>query len=154
MSEDLHHFRSRAVRALVLLHEQQLHDFAEVWKQSNEAGVQLPETDDEHYCSLEHLLGHVLQSARAYLRRMLIHLGRPAPDLAPVSALNTIGADLDGDVTYLLERWRTLLADVQDSETEPEVYTPGMHYWIDAMLEHAVMHPLRHSFQLRELLRA
>ncbi|GGM00994.1 hypothetical protein GCM10010841_06910 [Deinococcus aerophilus] len=46
------------------------------------------------------------------------------------------------------------LAAVENADMEPAVYTPGMHYWIDAMLEHAVMHPVRHSFQLRELLAA
>jgi hypothetical protein len=28
----------------------------------------------------------------------------------------------------------------------------NVHYCIDAMLEHAVMHPIRHTFQLQELL--
>ena len=60
----------------------------------------------------------------------------------------------DGYLEHLLERWRLPLAAVSDDRLEPppELYTPGMPYWIDAMLEHAVMHPVRHEFQLRELM--
>ena len=64
--------------------------------------------------------------------------------------LDEIETRSDAYLEYLLGRWRELLADVHDDE--PEIYTPGMHYWIDAMLEHAAMHPVRHGFQLRELL--
>jgi hypothetical protein len=57
---------------------------------------------------------------------------------------------------YVLERWRAPLQDVRDEQLE----TPGFpspwqtRYAIDAMLEHAVMHPIRHTFQLDELMRA
>lgn len=30
---------------------------------------------------------------------------------------------------------------MQDDDVEPEVHTPAMHSWIDAVREHTVMHP-------------
>ncbi|WP_415791507.1 hypothetical protein [Deinococcus saxicola] len=50
----------------------------------------------------------------------------------------------------LLPWWRMPLAGVRDEDMEPaeKLHFAGMPYWVDAMLEHAVMHPVRHSFQL------
>jgi hypothetical protein len=47
------------------------------------------------------------------------------------------------------------LADMPDERLEPpeEEYFHGMPYWTDAMLEHAVMHPIRHTFRLREMVK-
>ncbi|GMA13872.1 hypothetical protein E5F05_17525 [Deinococcus metallilatus] len=151
MNGELTNYQSRAIRALVLLHERHLRDFVQVWRQAKKGGVVLPVTGEDQYRSLENLLLHVFQSGRQYLARMCEHLGRPDPELAEPPSPGDIEAQAGPYCEYLLGRWRTVLTDVQDSELEPEVYTPGMHYWIDAMLEHAVMHPIRHEFQLREL---
>ena len=61
---------------------------------------------------------------------------------------------IDGHVDHLLKRWRTPLADVAAERFRtPEYDTPwGMRYSVDSMLEHAVVHPIRHQFQLEELL--
>jgi len=45
-------YRSRAVRALVLLHDQQLRRFFVVWNQARAAVIALPATDDPAYASL------------------------------------------------------------------------------------------------------
>ncbi|WP_407570629.1 DinB family protein [Deinococcus altitudinis] len=145
-------YRSRTVRALVMLHEQHLRAFAEVWKEAKARDVQLPAAPEDAYRSLDHLLFHVLDSAQGYLVRMCLHLGRPAPQTAPTPGPEVIASELSSTLNSLLDDWRVRLADVQDSDLEPEIYTPGMHYWIDAMLEHAVMHPVRHAFQLQELM--
>src|SRR6186713_2781527 len=52
--------RSRAVRALVLLHDEHVRRFLVVWNQAQAASVVLPKTDDPAYASLETLLRHVL----------------------------------------------------------------------------------------------
>ena len=69
--------------------------------------------------------------------------------------INTIGAEADRYLEHVLERWRLPLVSVPDEKLSPapETYFSGMPYWIDAMLEHAVMHPIRHEFQLKELIR-
>jgi hypothetical protein len=57
---------------------------------------------------------------------------------------------------HVLERWRTgPLLEISDDQLETPEY-PSLwqtRYSIDAMLEHAVMHPIRHAFQLDELIK-
>jgi len=62
MSSDLQ-YRSRAVRAMVLLHEEHLRRFVHVWRLALESSVSLPPTDDPAYVSLEALGRHVLSAA-------------------------------------------------------------------------------------------
>ena len=139
---------------MVLLHEQHLRQCLEAWKQAKAANVKLPETDDEHYQSLETLLQHILRSAGNYMVGICKNLGLTDPGIKPVPDVGTVEADADRYLEHVLARWRLPLAEVTDDRLEPppELYTPGMPYWVDAMLEHAVMHPIRHEFQLRELM--
>ena len=56
---------------------------------------------------------------------------------------------------HVLGKWLTPLCDVGDDRLETPKYPSRWHtrYCIDAMREHAVMHPIRHAFQLEELMR-
>ncbi len=155
MPEELSDYKSRGARALVLLHEKHLRQCVAIWKQAKAADVHLPETDDKHYRSLETLLQHVLRSAGSYMVGMCKNLGLPDPEIKPVPKVDTIETEADEYLRHVLARWRLPLAEVSDERLEPppELYTPGMPYWIDAMLEHAVMHPIRHAFQLENLIR-
>lgn len=155
MTDELGDYRSRGARALVILHDQHLRRCLEVWKQAKAANLELPETDDDNYQSLEALLQHILRSAGSYMVRMCETLELPDPGIELVPERNAIEAEADGYLEHVLERWRLPLARVPDERLEPapETYVPGMPYWIDAMFEHAVMHPVRHEFQLRELIR-
>jgi hypothetical protein len=49
---------------------------------------------------------------------------------------------------HVLEKWRTPLRDVGDDRLETPEYPSEWQtrYSIDAMLEHAVMHPIRNAF--------
>ena len=74
----------------------------------------------------------------------------PPPDAA------TLETEADAYCEHLLERWRLPLAQVEEAKLyHPEYPTSSgtHHLCIDLMLEHAVLHPMRHSFQLKELLR-
>jgi hypothetical protein len=55
-------YRSRAVRALVLLHDEHLRRFLQTWKRAHALSVALPATDDPAYASLDNraarLFGH------------------------------------------------------------------------------------------------
>lgn len=154
MTEELRDYTSRGARALVLLHENHLRQCVEVWKQAKSADIKLPETDDENYQSLGTLLRHVLRSAGNYMVGICKTLKLPDPGIRPVPTLSTIEAEADSYLEHVLTRWRLPLVAVADDELEPppEAYYPGMPYWVDAMLEHAVMHPIRHEFQLKELI--
>ncbi|QFP76793.1 hypothetical protein [Deinococcus sp. AJ005] len=154
MTKPLPNYRSRAARALVLLHDEKMREFLDIWQRAKAAQVKLPATPDAHYQSLEHLLWHVLNSSATYMVRMCAHLNVPDPQPQPMPEIENVEAQAGAYLDRLLGWWHVPLAGISDADMEPETYTPGMHYWIDAMLEHAVMHPVRHSFQLRELLEA
>ncbi len=149
----LDHYRYRGARALVLMHERYLREFLVTWKQAKAANVVLPKTDDPDYLSLEFVLHHVLRAARGYMTWMCEKLGLPDPEIQPAPPPERAQAEADQYLEHVLERWREPLAGVDEARFE-EAFPSRWKtvYCIDAMLEHAVCHPLRHTFQLRELM--
>ena len=145
-------YRYGGARALVRLHERHLWEFWATWCEARNAGVQLPETEDPNYASLEVLLHHVLQSARGYLQWVCTQLQLPDPGIDRAPAPERAPAEAAGYLGHLLERWRTPLRDVAREEFRKPVQQAQTATNIEAMLEHAVMHPIRHTFQLRNLL--
>jgi uncharacterized damage-inducible protein DinB len=154
MTKELTNYQYRGARACVLLHDKHMRDCLAVWKQAKAANIKLPETDDEDYKSLETLLKHILRAARGYMVWMCKQLELPDPQINPAPELNTIEAEADAYLEHVLERWRVPLAGVPENKFGPHSYLSnwGEAFSIDSMLEHAVMHPIRHEFQLRELL--
>lgn len=137
---------------MVLLHEREVRRFLETWRRSRDAGVKLPTTSDPDYASYEALLVHVLGCARGYMVWICAKLGLPAPDIAPTPGADRIEGEADEQLARVCAGWLTPLADVPEprfNETYPSAW--GVDYCIDAMLEHAVMHPLRHTAQLERL---
>ncbi len=152
--DPLDNYRYGGARALVMLHEQQLTKFLATWKTAHVAGVVIPATDDPNYASLESVLWHVLACAGSYMSWMCKVLELPDPEIRPAPEVEVIADQADDYLSHLIERWLTPLAEVsEDSFYHPE-YTSAWNvaYCIDAMLEHAVMHPLRHRFQLEQWL--
>ena len=139
-------------RALVRLHERHLWEFWATWCEASNARVQLPETEDPNYASLEVLLHHVLQSARGYLQWICTQLELPDPGIDRAPPPERAPDEAAGFLGHLLERWRTPLHDVAREEFRKPVQMALTATNIEAMLEHAVMHPIRHTFQLRNLL--
>jgi len=154
MTADLQ-YRSRAVRAMVLLHEEHLRRFLPIWRQALATSVSLPATDDPNYASLDALGRHVLRAARGYLVWICNVLTLPDAGVRPVPDADTIVRDADEYMEHVLERWRAALTEVRDEQLQTPEYlsTWKVLYSVDAMLEHAVMHPIRHTFQLDELMR-
>ena len=84
----------------------------------------------------------------------------PAGRVTVLSSANyasvvAIPGDADDYMEHVLERWRAPLVEVSDDILETPEYPSRWktRYCIDSMLEHAVMHPIRHAFQLDELLK-
>lgn len=152
--KELRHYNHRGARALVLLHDQYLRSFYQVWCEAKRCNITLPETDDTAYSSRDTLMGHVLAAARGYMIWICKQLELPEPAIDDIPEDDEMDAKAEAYLDHLLARWRLPLADVPKSEFEPKTYASnwGTHYCIDAMLEHAVMHPIRHEFQLRELM--
>ena len=154
MSSNLQ-YRSRAVRAMVLLHEEHLRRFVDVWRKAVAKPASLPASADPAYASLEALGRHVLSSAGGYMIWMCGMLALPDPGIRSAPDASAIVQEADDYMEHVLERWRTPLSEVSDDKLETPEYPSRWktRYCIDSMLEHAVMHPIRHAFQLEELLK-
>lgn len=153
MMSDVATYHYRGARALVLLHEEHLHTFVATWRDAKAAAIQLPETDDADYASLEHVLQHVLGAARGYMVWICEKLELANPEIDDVPALDAIETEAEAFLQHLLERWRLPLASVPvDDFGKTYRANWGIQYSIDAMLEHALVHPMRHTFQLRNLI--
>lgn len=147
-------YNYNGARVLVHLHELRLRSFVDTWIQAKKAGVALPRTDDPSYESMDTLLLHVLRAAGRYMAWMCRSLGLPEPDIGPPPEPGELAQDPHAYMNHVLEGWREPLKDV----AEEAFYRPEHRsnwkvlYCIDAMLEHAVMHPIRHQFQLEQLM--
>jgi hypothetical protein len=147
-------FRYRGARALVLLHEQELARFVATWREAKKTGLALSGFDDPNYASLETLLAHVLWWARHYLAWSCESVGLPDPEIAAAPPSDSIADTLDSYLEHLLERWRDVLGGVPEEPFLKPQHTTrwGASLPVEHLLEHAVVHPMRHRLQLLELL--
>ena len=153
MNEELN-YKYGGAKALVALHEIHLRSFYETWKEAKQVGVKLPVTDDPYYKSLDTLLYHLLRSARGYMIWICDKLRLEDPKINETPPAEIIEQKAAEHLAHLFERWRLPLANVEPELFEDKVYKSNweVDYCIDAMLEHAVMHPIRHEFQLKNLI--
>lgn len=152
--KSLRKYRYNGVRSLVLLHEQYLESFLKTWREAKKSDVPLPKTEDSDYLSMETLLRHVLRAARGYMTWMCEKLDLPDPEIRATPEPNNIASEADEYLIHLLEKWRLPLSEVEEEKFHFPTYTSrwGVDYCVDAMLEHAVMHPIRHEFQLQKIM--
>ncbi len=147
-------FKSNAVRSCVELHEIELRRFYDAWDAFQASGAALPRTDDPSYASPEHLLGHVLRSARNYLTWIGQCVQRPVHDVDSDDDRVSIARKGRAFLTDVLAAWPRHLKALEDAELAPATYKSrwGEDYNIEQMLEHAVVHPMRHRIQLERLI--
>jgi uncharacterized damage-inducible protein DinB len=152
--EELSSYKARGARASILLHEKHLRQCVEVWKQAKAVNLKLPTTDNEHYQSLETLLQHILGAAEHYMVWICEQIELPDPEIKPAPEIDKIEVEADSYLNHVLERWRLPLTQVPVEKFDAPTY---IYYWdvgftIGAMLEHALVHPIRHQFQLEALI--
>jgi uncharacterized damage-inducible protein DinB len=147
-------FKSNAVRSCVELHETELSRFFETWQRFVTSGLALPASADPAYQSPQHLGGHVLRAARNYLTWIGECVQRPVTDVDADQDFVSVAAKGRAFVDEVLDAWRRHLAALEDSELAPAVFTSrwGEPYNVEQMLEHAVVHPMRHRVQLERLM--
>ena len=152
--EELDGYRYKGARALVLLHEEELRRFVATWRMAREAGLTLAGFQDPNYESLEKLLAHVLWWARDYMVWVCDKLRLLDPEIIDVPEPEALVAELDPYLEHLLGRWSVRLSVIQEEPFfEPQHTTRwGSDLPVEALLEHAVVHPMRHRLQLREML--
>jgi hypothetical protein len=80
-------------------------------------------------------------------------VARPVTDLDSESDLVVIAGRSTAFMEEVLAGWRRHLAVLEDRELAPATYRTiwGESYNIGQMLEHAVVHPMRHRIQLERL---
>lgn len=151
--QELNNFKYRGARALTILHEQQMRSSVALWHKAKSMNIILPRTNDTDYQSLEHLLYHIFRAARGYMVWICDKLQLPDPKIDSVPEIDVIEIQADSYLEHLLERWALPLVDIEEDRFG-EVYLSNwkVEFCIDAMMEHAVMHPIRHEFQLKELI--
>ena len=147
-------FRSRGVRSLVELHEQELLAFASTWKRFVASGKPTPEArGDANYESPERLVAHVQGAARSYLLWIWEVLEPPIEGLPLTRDAGVIVPRLDAFMAETLDGWRRHLAALEDDQLSPRQFLSrwGEPHTIEQMLEHAVVHPMRHRRQLERI---
>ncbi len=148
-------YRSRAVRSLVELHEREMRAFLKVWRDFEASGFPVPEAHgDPNYESRERLGAHVLMAARGYLVRIGEWVGRPVTDVDDSKDADAIFARLAPFADEVLAAYPRHLAAVTDDELDKQVHRTrwGELMSVEMLLEHAVVHPMRHRIQLERIL--
>ena len=148
-------FKSHAVRSCVELHEIEMNRFFEAWQEFRSSGIPLPETRDPNYASADHLGGHVLRAARNYLTWIGDCVKRPVTDVDLDNEQVSVAAKGRGFLDEVLAAWRRHLGLLEDHELAPTSFKSrwGEDYNVEQMLEHAIVHPMRHRHQLERLMR-
>jgi len=148
-------FKSRGVRALVLLQMHEMEQLFVVWRKAKRAGVKLPKTDDPSYETIDVLMRHPLRACRGYLTWLCEVLGRPDPKIPDPPEPDRVAAQGAAYLKVLARAWEKHMAwmpsEVLDSF---DLYKSrwGAQMNVEAMFEHAAVHPMRHRFQLEELI--
>jgi len=148
-------FSSRAVRSLVELHEQELRSFLAVWRRFVAADAAMPDAHgDASYESREHLGGHVLMAARGYLTRIGEWVGRPVTDVDASRDPKDVAARAQAFADEVYAAYRRHLGSMTTEELEPQTHKTrwGELMSVEMLLEHAVVHPMRHRIQLERIL--
>jgi len=147
-------YKYGGARVLVALHDHHLRAFLETWRRADAMRIELPVTSNPSYASREALLNHVLRAAARYLTWMCEQLELPAPGLDEHPEVQGFAARADEYLETVLAAWQKPLRELTEEQADMPAYPSrwGTPYSIDAMLEHAVMHPIRHAYQLETLM--
>lgn len=151
---DMPEFRYGGARALTILHERELSRFVEVWNKAKAAGVVLPPVKNPDYKNFDRLLYHVVFRAWENMNWICEQLQLPDPNLEPVPEPEVLDGAVDQYLDRLLPQMRTPLTEVRGKEFYFKTYTSAWNtdYCIDAMMEHLVLHAMRHTLQLEGLM--
>ncbi len=148
-------FKSNAVRSCVELHEIEMNRFFDAWQAFRASGLPLPSSRDPNYASVDHLGGHVLRAARNYLTWIGDCVKRPVTDVDLDNDQVSVAGKGRAFLDEVLAAWRRHLPNLEDAELAPATFKSrwGEDYNVEQMLEHAVVHPMRHRIQLERLMR-
>ncbi len=149
-------FLYKGAHAMIELQTYHLQSFYKTWQIAKAKNIRLPQTDDPDYKSFDFLLHHVLRASRNYLKWICRSLNLADPQVCEPPDLVTIEKQASSYIEHVHEQWNLPLREIEEYIFFDRTYISnwGVEYCIDSMMEHAVMHPIRHEYQLRELLKA
>ena len=148
-------FKSRGVRALVMLQMAEMNRLFVVWKKAKRLGVKLPASRDPAYRNLDELMRHPLRSCRGYMTWLCEVLERPDPGVPDPPEAKDVAAKGAAYLKVLEKKWQTHMAWMPNKVLDSAVVHTsrwGAPMTVEAMFEHAAVHPMRHRFQLEELI--
>lgn len=144
-------FKYRGARALVILHQNELQRFLQVWEKAKSLNITPPVSDDPDYESMEALLLHVFRSARHYLQWIADKLSWNDPILPLLPSENLVQSTANEFINGLNEAYQETLSELSEEDAERVFKSKwGVEFSIESMLEHAVVHPMRHRLQIEE----
>jgi hypothetical protein len=127
----------------------------DTWKRFKASGKPMPEAaGDADYESPERLVAHVQGAARSYMLWIWEMLEKPIEGLPRVREAHLIVPELEKFQADTLAGWEKHGALLTNEHLAPRQYVSrwGEPHTIEQMLEHAVVHPMRHRRQLERIL--
>ena len=109
-------------------------------------------TTDENCRSIQTILSHVVSSAYSYAIYIMHYYGHQM--VRPEKTFHTTVKDYVRDLTEAFQFTETVFRDIKDSELEQLEQEKkiaarwGQSYDIEQMMEHAIVHILRHRRQI------
>lgn len=148
-------FKARGVRALVMLQMAEMNRLFVVWKKAKRLAVKLPVSRDPAYKDLDSLMRHPLRACRGYLTWLCEVLDRPDPKVPDPPEAKDVAAKGAAYLKVLDRAWHRRMAWMPNKVLDSNVVHTsrwGAPMTVEAMFEHALAHPMRHRFQLEELI--
>jgi len=146
----------QGVRALVILHDHELRRFLDTWRRAASLRLSLAATQYPQGTTLDDVLCHVLCRARDYLAASCEQLGLPDPGCRPSPEAHAVASTVDEYLEHLLDCWYLSFRGVPEEafREHADVKRWGSPSGVEALMEHALVHPMRHRLQLQDLMLA
>ena len=151
-------YRSGALGALMDEYERAAFDLTRVIEKNNVEEFQRIRdtvTEDEDCRSFQTIMNHVLRSGYGYaisIRKSFgIEVSRPEIKVnSPQEAINELKKMLSYSAETLDEKWDMNYDEIDNTAV---IARSGKKYDIESMLEHAIVHILRHRRQIEKFIR-
>lgn len=153
-------YRQGAVEALLDVYEQAISDFKKVIEDIPDAiltNIIDQETTDENCKSIQAILSHVVSSGYSYV--IYIHNLKGHEMQRPDKAFHSSIKDYLEDLNKLIVYTENVFNEIEDTELEQfdqskKITTSWeQHYDIEQLMEHAIVHILRHQRQIEKFKR-
>ena len=150
------HYRSGGLGAMMDEYERAARDLFKVLSScSQDEFTAIHENEDETMRSIQLIMQHVVRSSYGYINKirktMGIEVTAKAPEVvdSPADAIEKLTASLSYNAATFEGRWK-MTDEELDAVTMLAAW--NVNYTLEQMLEHAIVHILRHRRQIERLL--